>query len=132
MTKKTIKKLFSGLLLVGIMSLFILPLTVNTVSAEQDDSDLWLQLQDDLGGDSKASLTQIISGVIKIIMGALGVIMVFIILWGGFIWMTALGTAEKVDKAKKMIYSGIIGLVVILSAYAVATFVINSITGIVK
>lgn len=130
MTKKTIKKLFAGVMVVGIMALFVLPLAVNTVSAQED---IWGELQTNLENQgNNASLADIIAGIIRIIMGLLGVIVVLIILWGGFIWMTAGGEPDKVDKAKKMIYSGIIGLVVILAAYAIASFVINSLTSIIQ
>jgi hypothetical protein len=60
-------------------------------------------------------------------MGLLGIVAVVIILLGGFKWMTAGGNEEKVAEAKKLIVSGIIGLVIIMSAYAIATFVVNSV-----
>ena len=49
-----------------------------------------------------------------------------IILAGGFMWMTAGGNEDKVGKAKQLIFSGIIGLAIILAAFAIAKFVINS------
>lgn len=63
--------------------------------------------------------------IIRVAMGLLGIITVVVILIGGFTWMTAGGNEEKVGEAKKFIYSGIIGLVIILSAYAIASFVIT-------
>ncbi len=130
MTKKTIKKLFAGAMVAGIMALFVLPLAVNTVSAQED---IWGELQTNMAAEGNdASLADIIAGIIRVIMGVLGVIVVLIILWGGFIWMTAGGEPDKVDKAKKMIYSGIIGLIVILAAYAIASFVMSSLTSIVR
>lgn len=92
------------------------------------------------GGDSKtgkafageaglgnADLMTTISSIIRIALGFLGVIAVVIILLGGFKWMTSGGNDTKVGEAKKLIFAGIIGLVIVLSAYAIATFVINSI-----
>jgi Zn-dependent protease with chaperone function len=67
-----------------------------------------------------------IARIIRIAMGMLGIIAVVIILIGGFTWMTAGGNDEKIAEAKKWIFSGIIGLAIILSSYAIATFVINS------
>ena len=68
-----------------------------------------------------------VSNVIKAFMGLLGIVAVVIILLGGFKWMTAGGNEEKVSEAKKLIISGIIGLVIILSAYAIAQFVVGAI-----
>ena len=64
--------------------------------------------------------------VINIIMGFLGIIAVLIILTGGFKWMTAGGNEEKVAESKKLIIAGIVGLAIIFGAYAIASFVIQS------
>jgi len=66
-----------------------------------------------------------IVNIIKVIMGFLGLIAVIVILIGGFKWMTAGGNEDKVAEAKKLIVAGIIGLVIILAAFLIASFVIN-------
>ena len=78
-------------------------------------------------GLGTAPLQDTIAGLIKVVMGFLGIVAVVVILLGGFMWMTAGGNEEKVGKAKKLIISGIIGLVIVISAYAIATFVVGSI-----
>ncbi len=67
-----------------------------------------------------------IGSIINVFMGLLGTVAVVIILIGGFQWMTAGGNEEKVEKAKKMIGAGVIGLAVILAAYSITKFVIGS------
>jgi TRAP-type C4-dicarboxylate transport system permease small subunit len=66
-----------------------------------------------------------IAAIIKVAMGLLGIVAVVIVLIGGFKWMTAGGNEDQVGEAKKWIFSGVIGLAIILSAYALASFVIN-------
>lgn len=68
----------------------------------------------------------IAASVIRIILGFLGIVAVIIILLGGFKWMTAGGNEDKVGEAKKLITAGIIGLIIIVAAFAIATFVLNS------
>lgn len=68
----------------------------------------------------------IAAAVIKVILGFLGIIAVVIILLGGFKWMTAGGNEDKVGEAKKLIIAGVIGLVIILAAFAIAIFVLDS------
>ncbi|OGY45659.1 MAG: hypothetical protein A3J62_00640 [Candidatus Buchananbacteria bacterium RIFCSPHIGHO2_02_FULL_38_8] len=63
--------------------------------------------------------------IIRFLLGFLGIIAVLIVLYGGFVWMTAGGNEEKVGTAKKIITAGIIGLVIIFIAYAIASFVIG-------
>jgi hypothetical protein len=70
-------------------------------------------------------LKETIGGVINIILGFLGILTTLIILMGGFKWMTSQGNTEKVDEAKKLIGAGIVGLVIILTAYAVSRFVLS-------
>ncbi|KKP91562.1 MAG: hypothetical protein UR94_C0015G0012 [Parcubacteria group bacterium GW2011_GWA2_36_10] len=66
-----------------------------------------------------------IAKIINIILSFLGVLAVLIILLGGFKWMTSQGSTEKVDEAKKLIAEGVVGLVIIFAAYAIASFVLN-------
>ena len=73
----------------------------------------------------RAELKDTIAGVINIILGFLGILTTLIILFGGFKWMTSYGSSDKVDEAKKLIGSGVIGLVIVLVSYAVARFVLN-------
>ena len=77
-------------------------------------------------GLGTADLRTTIANIIKLVIGFLGIIAVVIILIGGFKWMTAGGSEDKVGEAKKLIIAGIIGLVIILLAFAIATFVLNS------
>lgn len=63
--------------------------------------------------------------IINVSLSLLGIVAVVIILIGGFRWMTAGGNDEKVGEARKWIFSGIIGLAIILSAWAIARFVLE-------
>lgn len=66
-----------------------------------------------------------VANIIKMALGVLGTIFFVLIVYAGFLWMTAAGEEEKTGKAKKIISSGVIGLLIILSAYAITSFVIN-------
>jgi len=75
-------------------------------------------------------LMPMIGTAISIILGVLGVILVLIVIYAGFWWMTAQGDEKKVEKAKKMIYNAIIGLVIIFAAYAITNFVLDQLESI--
>jgi len=70
---------------------------------------------------------KMVGSIINVALGFMGVIAVIIILIGGFKWMTAGGNEDKVAEAKKMLGYGVIGMVIVLAAWGVATFVVNSI-----
>lgn len=72
------------------------------------------------------ALPDTIADIINVAMGLLGMIVVLLILAGGFLWMTAAGDTEKIAKAKSLIFGGVIGLAIILSAYAIAQFVVSN------
>jgi len=72
------------------------------------------------------SLPETIASIINVAMGLLGMIVILLILAGGFLWMTAAGDEAKISKAKSLIFGGVIGLAIILSAYAIAQFVVGS------
>jgi len=74
---------------------------------------------------NNADLIGIIFKTIQYLLAFLGVVGVVIILYGGFTWMTAAGNDEKVGKAKKIITAGLIGLIIVMLAFAIATFVIQ-------
>lgn len=68
----------------------------------------------------------IIGNVIRVVLGFLGVIAVILILYGGWLYMTSQGEAQQIEKAKQVIISAVIGLVIVLTSFGIATFVINS------
>jgi hypothetical protein len=94
----------------------------------QDDpfgvNDLNLALEQNI--EPKSAIVNIIN----IVLGFLGLIAVIIIIYAGFIWMMSGGEAEKIDKAKKMLKNGLIGLVIILLSWGIVTYIFSQIIGI--
>jgi hypothetical protein len=52
----------------------------------------------------------------------LGVLFVCLTVYAGFLWMTAGGNEEHIEKAKKLLFRAVIGLIIVLSAYSIAWF----------
>ena len=68
----------------------------------------------------------IVAKLINTGLTVLGVLVVLIIIYGGFVWMTAGGDAERVDRAKKILINATIGLFIILASWGITSFVIRS------
>lgn len=81
-------------------------------------------------GDSPKQLPELIGGLINVFLSVLGIIFVVLVVYAGYLWMTAGGEATKVDKAKKLLGQAIIGLVIIVAAYSISTFVIDRVSAI--
>jgi hypothetical protein len=84
------------------------------------------QVGSDAGLGEPKPLTQIIGQIINIALGFLGVVLLFYLLYAGFLWMTAGGDDKKVGQARAMISQAIIGLIIIVAAFAISTFVLGS------
>lgn len=72
------------------------------------------------------ALPQIIQAVISAFLGLLGIIFLVLIIYAGFNWMTAQGDEEKVTVAKNTLTRAVIGLVIIVAAYAITYFVFSN------
>jgi hypothetical protein len=68
---------------------------------------------------------EMVAQIINVVLTLLGIIAVLIVLLGGFKWMTAGGNEDKVSEAKKLLGAGIIGLVIILAAWGITSFVLT-------
>lgn len=79
-------------------------------------------------GLSSTPLPIIIGRIIAVGLAFVGVILLVIVLYAGFLWMTAGGNGDQIDRAKKLITNGVVGLVIILSSYAITTFVVRALT----
>jgi hypothetical protein len=85
------------------------------------------------GSDIKnVTVNSVVTTVINAILGLLGVIFLVLTLYAGFLWMTAAGNDDQVGKAKSILTTAIIGLVVIIASYAIANFVLTALSNVGK
>ena len=75
---------------------------------------------------SQTELPVIVGNIINVLLGFLGIVLLGYLLYAGFLWMTAGGDEENVKKAKDMIKNAIIGLVIIVAAFAISSFVLQA------
>ena len=61
------------------------------------------------------------------VLGVLGIVFVLMVVYAGYLYMTDMGHGEKAKQAKKLIGQAVIGIVIIVLAYAISTFVISQI-----
>ena len=84
----------------------------------------------DIGKDvdlGQKDLKESVAGVINIALGLLGLIAVVLVVVGGFMWMTAAGNEEKIEKAKQLLFSALVGLVIIVAAWSIANFFVSQV-----
>ena len=72
------------------------------------------------------SATEVIGSVIGVFLSLLGVIALIFIIWAGFTWMMSKGDPTKVKAAQDMMKAAVVGLIVVLASYSIASFVITN------
>lgn len=77
-------------------------------------------------GLGHADIRFTVANIIVVALGLLGTVSVVLMLYAGFKWMTAGGNEENVKEAQNIIKYAVIGLAIILSAYAITRFVMSS------
>lgn len=83
--------------------------------------------------DATASKTELqkedprlaVARAIRAFSSIIGIVFMMLIVYGGFLRMTATGEEEKVKKSTKVITGAIIGLAVVIFSYSISTFVIK-------
>lgn len=126
------KKIFIyRFILFGYIGLIILslPLLVLAQGTEKKDDDIMKGLDTTANTAKipikKTNIADLIGEIIQLILSFLGVIFLVLTIYGGFLWMTAAGNDEQVKNARSIITSAVIGLFLVLSAYAITWFVIS-------
>lgn len=115
------RKIFFLIILTGIMSVSV----------------AWAQGGLDTAGkisglsETEMSKTGSLPSAVGLILGQatiyLGIIFFLLLVYSGFLWMTAGGNDSQVEKAKKIIFAAVAGLVISVSAYAITNFVFRDV-----
>lgn len=119
----------------GAASMFLVPAVVPAFAATTlNATDTLNQVAGDEGagfniqGSGTDTLLTTVGTLIRTALGFLGVICLLLVLWAGWLWMTAGGDDKAVGKAKTIMQNAVIGLVIILSAYAISSFIFEQLT----
>ena len=118
------KKILKHLIVFAMLSLLALPI----VTLAQGNIDVGInEIQEGFNGEGLSNTDPriVVARIINVAMLFLGIIAVVIILLAGFKWMTAAGNEDKVSEARKLMGAGVIGLVIVLSAWGIASFLLD-------
>jgi len=119
------KKLKFFLIIFLFFSLSFLLFFVNYILAEEQQPSTGTGLENAAAaaGLGKTDVSTLIGKIIQVALGFVGVIFMILLTYGGFMWMTAGGNEEQVAKAKKLITSATIGLIIVIMAYAISYYI---------
>lgn len=119
---KTKQKILLHLLL-GI-SFIILGITL----AYAQGAPLGLQTPEQVPSQFR-TVEQIVKLIFNIAIYGSGITFIILFLVGGIQYLGAAGNEEALNKAKKLLINSVIGLIIVLSSWAIGTFIINALYG---
>lgn len=110
----------------GLSTLPVLLLPAAAFAQLTEAQDRLEDVGDVVGEGTQQDLPTLIGNFINVFLSILGIIFVVLVVYAGFLYMTASGEDEKVKKAKKLLTQAVIGIVIVVTAYAISSFVIDS------
>ncbi len=77
---------------------------------------------------TELTLTVFVGNMIRTLLAATGIVFLIITVYAGILYMIAQGETEKIKKAKSMLTSSVIGLIIIVGAYAITRYVVDALS----
>ncbi len=77
-----------------------------------------------MGNTTPTDIRTTVARVINVVLGFLGIIFLGFTIYAGFLYMTAAGNEEKTQRALDMLRNAVIGLIIILAAWAITRFTV--------
>ena len=110
-----------------LLSLLVLPYFVFAQEASETNSNNPIDRLEAVGSGeqgpyveaTEVTLSEIIGQAVNILLSFLGIIFIILIILAGYHWMTAGGNQETITKAKGSLKSSIVGLLIVVGAYAI-------------
>jgi len=65
-----------------------------------------------------------LGNIVSLILSIIGVLFIIFMIYAGYLWMTAFGNDTKLEKSKEILKQSIIGLIVVIAAYAISYFIV--------
>jgi len=119
------KKIIITSLLIIFCLVLIIPAQAALINGEKKtdfDNNIKNVLQDtDYSYTNTRDIENIIAIIIRLVLSLIGAIFLVLIFVAGNQWMQAAGNEEKIKKSKARLQSAIIGLLIILIAYALSS-----------
>ena len=90
----------------------------NTLGLENIEEDVMLQTDTDI--------RLLIVNLINVFLGLVGIILLGLVMYAGWLYMSSEGDVDKINTSKNILKNAAIGLLIILSAFAIVNFILRA------
>lgn len=92
-------------------------------------TSITVKLDNPLGaGENAKDIRVIIGNIIKVVLGLVGSLALVIFVYGGLLWMTSAGNAERIKSGRDTLIWASLGFIVIFTSYILVGFLLQTIT----
>lgn len=105
-----------------LLLIFYYLLSIQRAFAQSDDT---IPLPELKNLTKWADLNEFVRSIPNLLVGLASVIFLFVLVYGGYVYLTARGNEEKEHLAKNIFLFAIMGLIIVLGAYAVVIFLLS-------
>lgn len=124
---KTIKFFFTVFVASAMIGVFLSPGYVSAQRKTLNDAQNSLETVIPSTGITEGNLDTQAATVVKAILVAMALVFFGLMVYSGIVWMTARGEEDRITKARETIIAAVIGLVVVVSAYAVTNLLVDKV-----
>jgi len=127
-----LKKKTTFLFLLGVVFVFVCIFFIDVSIVRAQADTLGIEQIDQNSVLASEDIRIIIVRIINTLLGLLGIVTVVLMVYAGYIIMTAAGSEERIAQGRKIMINAVIGLIIIMSAWAITKFIINALSGAAK
>ncbi len=123
-----VRRTMTGIVgLIAVIAVIVVFGAVTQDAALAQTADLGLAEIGETSGLATTDIRVTIVRIIRAFFGLIGITLVVLMMYAGYLWMTSAGDDTKIATAKKIITRAVIGLFIIMSAYAIVSFILRAI-----
>jgi hypothetical protein len=107
-----------------IETIFAAEITQTGTTAGQEALEILYNIANRVGLSTKQTDARfVILGLVKTLLGFTSLLALIMVIYGGFIWLTAAGKEDRIKKGRDILVWATIGLVVLMAAWGLVTAV---------
>lgn len=120
-------KFFSVVFVASMLISVFSPIQVLAQRKTLNDAQSSLETVIPSTGITEGNLDTQAATVVKGILVAMALVFFGLMVYSGIVWMTARGEEDRITKARETIIAAVIGLIVVVSAYAVTNLLVDKV-----